>query len=59
MLMLESSLEDCVLPVCTYTEDRRIRINKIRVSDLTDSCHLIVELGILAKVHHVKTFCLL
>ena len=58
MLVLKSRAEDCVLPVRTCTQYRRIRISYIRIADFALVYHIVVVLSKLAEVKHVQTICL-
>ena len=53
MLVLESGAENLVLPVCTYAKKGRIGIVCVGL-DIALGRHIIVVLGKLTEVHHIK-----
>ena len=56
MRVLECSLEHSVLPVCTLTEDRRVRVVGVGLTGNYPSVvyKVFIIFGILAQVHHVE-----
>ena len=59
MLVLEGRTEDGILPVGADSENRRVGIDFIRIGDFAYGNEIVVELRILAEVHHIQTPCLL
>ena len=57
MLMLESGLEDSILPVSTLTQDRRVRVVlvSLTLNNPTIVYKVLIIFCILAQVHHIKT----
>ena len=55
VLVLQSRTEDGVLPVGTCSEKRWVGIVRVAVTDFANAYKVVVILGILAQVHHLKS----